>query len=396
MSALQSNPEYITFLKMKLSCFKQKESKHEFSLIVSSIINKTYLMQKHRFYIFNLVLRFRFISYLFFVVTNNNSARMVVSSHPNLYTILNVEEDATPIQIKSQYYKLAKEFHPDRNKIDTNHFIEIQQAYHTLFDAKKRSEYDSLRREDMVFNDIENFFSFMYTSIDKDNLSENINLYDVIISVKDYIDGTTICVPVSVKKVCKSCNQTGINDYINNVQICQNCNGCGIDRNSPIYFCNCCNGKGNIILKDIKCFECQGTIEYIQNKNVKLFIPEKTRTGNVINFEGCNFRVIHDFPNDIDDESRDIIIFQKISIIQWLCGTHLFVQIYEGCQKHIKINGAFDLSKYIVINRNIRLHFTLKMNTKTIYNLNKCKCIFKQLFNLKIDKDLEKKPDFII
>ncbi len=63
------------------------------------------------------------------------------------YEILEVDKNATVDEIKSAYRKLAKKFHPDLNKNDhdaKNKFIELQEAYETLKDPKKRKEYDTL------------------------------------------------------------------------------------------------------------------------------------------------------------------------------------------------------------------------------------------------------------
>lgn len=65
------------------------------------------------------------------------------------YKTLGVDEAATEQEIKKSFRKLAKEYHPDRNQGDAQketRFKEISEAYETLSDKKKRSEYDNLRR----------------------------------------------------------------------------------------------------------------------------------------------------------------------------------------------------------------------------------------------------------
>ena len=62
------------------------------------------------------------------------------------YKILGVNKNATSSEIKKAYRELAKKYHPDKNKgnIEAEEkFKEIQEAYDTLGDEKKRKEYDN-------------------------------------------------------------------------------------------------------------------------------------------------------------------------------------------------------------------------------------------------------------
>ena len=58
------------------------------------------------------------------------------------YNILGVNQGATQDEIKKAYRSLAMKHHPDRGG-DTNKFKEIEEAYRTLSDDQKRSEYDN-------------------------------------------------------------------------------------------------------------------------------------------------------------------------------------------------------------------------------------------------------------
>lgn len=67
----------------------------------------------------------------------------------DFYEILGVSENASLADIKKAYRKLAKQYHPDRNKGDKTaeaRFKEISEAYATLSDKKKREEYDTMRK----------------------------------------------------------------------------------------------------------------------------------------------------------------------------------------------------------------------------------------------------------
>jgi len=65
------------------------------------------------------------------------------------YAVLGVSASATQDEIKKQYRKLAKKFHPDANQGDpkaAERFKEISEAYNVLGDAEKRKQYDEMRR----------------------------------------------------------------------------------------------------------------------------------------------------------------------------------------------------------------------------------------------------------
>ena len=60
------------------------------------------------------------------------------------YDILGLKKSATKQEIKKQYRKLSREFHPDKNKAPDaeQKFVELSQAYEVLNDDEKRRTYD--------------------------------------------------------------------------------------------------------------------------------------------------------------------------------------------------------------------------------------------------------------
>ena len=66
------------------------------------------------------------------------------------YETLGVDRGATPDQIKRAYRKLASQHHPDKGG-DKVKFQEIQQAYDTLGNPQRRSEYDNPRPQGFGF-----------------------------------------------------------------------------------------------------------------------------------------------------------------------------------------------------------------------------------------------------
>ncbi len=62
----------------------------------------------------------------------------------NYYVVLGILRDATADEVKQAYFKLAKIYHPDKNKSPdaTIKMAEINVAYETLCDSQRRMEYD--------------------------------------------------------------------------------------------------------------------------------------------------------------------------------------------------------------------------------------------------------------
>ena len=63
----------------------------------------------------------------------------------NYYDVLGVNEQSTSADITKAFKDLAKTHHPDRGG-DEAKFKEINEAYATLKDSKKRHEYDTMRK----------------------------------------------------------------------------------------------------------------------------------------------------------------------------------------------------------------------------------------------------------
>ena len=80
----------------------------------------------------------------------------------NYYEIMGLDHTATDKDIKLKYYKLAQQYHPDKNEgKEDPAFLEIQFAYKLLADPHKRKWYDQeskLTKEGAIMNDFEKNF----------------------------------------------------------------------------------------------------------------------------------------------------------------------------------------------------------------------------------------------
>ena len=329
------------------------------------------------------------------------------TSTRDYYYVLGLDnKNCSAEDIKRQYHKLAKEFHPDRtrgDKVKEKKFIEIRQAYDTLSNTEQRSMYDMTSNDDEMFENFAHLFSFIPTGGNEEKKQPVL----IDVDVDEYLHGVIKEVSVQQSEPCVTCNETGIHDYQNNVRACTTCHSLGIDLNIPLFACGMCAGRGFTVIDNIHCKKCRGQGQNEITKNHFVQIPSKTSHNTIItqtggysskqnnNTEEMEFKINHVFKNNLD-ENDDVIIIQEISLIKWLCGSKLKIQTYSGKYIHTQTKGAFDLSSTWAIENHLILQFKLVMNIKVLNILRKCKPIFMKIFRVQDNTTSEQKIDVII
>ena len=68
-----------------------------------------------------------------------------MAGKPDYYVILGLMRNASPDEIRRAYLKAVQRLHPDKNVNpgETEMFLDVQQAYEVLADARRRSQYDA-------------------------------------------------------------------------------------------------------------------------------------------------------------------------------------------------------------------------------------------------------------
>ena len=79
---------------------------------------------------------------------DNINIEDIIKDDVNLYEVLNINIDASDIEIKKQYKKLILKYHPDKNQDDTDVFLTfelITLAYNVLSNKELKKLYNELR-----------------------------------------------------------------------------------------------------------------------------------------------------------------------------------------------------------------------------------------------------------
>lgn len=237
------------------------------------------------------------------------------------YDSLGVSKNSSKEEIKKAYRKLAKEYHPDKNKTPEaeSKFKEIQEAYDVLSDDQKRKAYDQYGfagtqaySENFAggFSPFEGFSgNFGGTDIgdllggffggfgerssdrrEKSRQGEDLQ-YSMKIDFKDGVFGAEKEIEYSRIDSCDKCKGSGSKDGKRHE--CPTCKGTGQIRQVRSTFlgqmqvvteCSKCNGRGELITN--KCESCSGSGVRKVNEKIKVKIPAGIPDGATIRFEG--------------------------------------------------------------------------------------------------------------
>jgi len=250
------------------------------------------------------------------------------------YEVLGVSKDASAEEIKHAYRRLAKQYHPDKNKGDKaaeEKFKEISEAHEVLSDRKKRAQYDSIRNFRFGgygdFRDFPGFGEFIrtgraargpyaeeatFTYEDLGDLGglfsslfggdflrsrmrretrprqgEDLN-FRLEVPFETAIRGGKATITIPKEAVCSRCRGTGAEPGSSR-RPCPSCGGRGSVHISqgPFAFsrpCPQCLGKGEVIEKP--CKECSGTGRARDKSRISVNIPAGATSGMRVRLKG--------------------------------------------------------------------------------------------------------------
>lgn len=249
----------------------------------------------------------------------------------NYYETLGVSKDATQDEIKSQYRKLVKQYHPDLHPNDpecANKFKEINEANEVLSDPQKRRQYDYEQEHPNmggfggfggegfggfgdIFGDIFSQFTGGSARAERNTKGQDVTL-EVELSFLDAAKGCKRDISYNRKEPCKDCKSTGAKNGTA-YSTCQNCKGSGqiqymsgggIFRSISVKPCPECSGTGKKIVE--KCEKCNGRGYNKKNTIVSLEIPAGADTNSYMKKRG------YGDASTVGGEAGDLIVVFKV------------------------------------------------------------------------------------
>lgn len=317
----------------------------------------------------------------------------MASNKRDYYEVLGVSRDASLEEIKREYRKLARKYHPDVNNGDSQaaeKFKEISEAYAVLSNEDKRRQYDSFGFNSSLFDnfDSESVFSefgfgdifnmffggFGSSSSSRSNSRRQTRGSHIEtkleISLKEAAFGIEKEVEYYCNDLCEVCNGTG-SEVPDGIEKCKVCNGTGQVRYTRQTFlgnmvttstCNNCGGAGEIIKNP--CKKCSGKGYYRQKKKVTVKVPAGIHDGDSIRISGKGnsagrgsingdlYVVISIASHPLfRREDNNIISNLDISFTQAILGTKLEVETIDGMEEIIIEPGTQPNTRLVLKSR---------------------------------------------
>ncbi|HUV87894.1 MAG TPA: molecular chaperone DnaJ [bacterium] len=247
-------------------------------------------------------------------------------ANKDFYAVLGVSEDASEDEIKKAYRSLAMKYHPDRNADAgaDEKFKEVNEAYQTLSDPKKRQEYDMLRKYGAFagaggpgpggfdFSRYSQPGAGQTFQFDIGDLGGLGGLFDQIfrrgeagapqaepaagrdvemtveVPFSTAVKGGTAKINLARDEPCMTCAGTGAAPGTQ-PKTCPQCEGrgtvtVGLGQFGVTRACPTCAGKGTVVEKP--CPECKGAGVRRAKRPLKVRIPAGIKDGGVIRVKG--------------------------------------------------------------------------------------------------------------
>lgn len=238
------------------------------------------------------------------------------------YEILGVGKSATKEEIQRAFHKLAHKYHPDKKGGDEAKFKEVNEAYQTLADQKKRQQYDMYGSAGAGgFGGGQPGGGFDFSGFDFSDFQQGgqnggfqFDLGDIFGDIfggrrGEAKRGRDIQVEISVT-FAESVFGVERKVLLNKLSTCETCDGKGAKPGTKMKTCATCNGKGQIQenrrsilgtfatqrpcptchgvgeVPETPCEICKGAGTVNRTVEVKIVVPPGINDGEMIRLAG--------------------------------------------------------------------------------------------------------------
>ncbi len=264
----------------------------------------------------------------------------------DFYETLGVAKGASKDEIKKAFHKMAHKYHPDKKDGNSDKFKEVNEAYQTLSDDKKRAQYDAYGQtfdgaggpggagfggfsgqgfggqgfggfsqggfeQQFDFGDLGDIFSEFFGggmgggmgSRGKPRGSDIST--EIAIPFAESIFGSKRNIVMTKTSQCETCHGNGAKPGTETVT-CDRCNGKGQVRETKrsilgsfdaVVECSKCHGAGKVPKE--ACGTCRGVGVHRKEERMEVIIPAGIENGQMIRLSGMGEAVPHGTTGDL-------------------------------------------------------------------------------------------------
>ncbi len=260
----------------------------------------------------------------------------------DFYETLGVAKGASKDEIKKAFHKMAHKYHPDKKDGDEKKFKEVNEAYQTLSDEKKRAQYDAYghtfngagggngqgfggfggqgfggfdfsgaQGQQFDFGDLGDIFSDFFGGgfgggggRGGKPRGSDIST-EITIPFAESIFGSKRTIVMNKTSQCETCSGKGAKPGTELVT-CDRCNGNGQVRETKrsilgsftaVQECSKCHGAGKIPKEP--CSVCKGAGVHRKEERMEVIIPAGIENGEMIRLTGMGEAVPHGTTGDL-------------------------------------------------------------------------------------------------
>lgn len=293
-----------------------------------------------------------------------------MSAKRDYYEVLEVGRDATVVDIKRAYRKMAMQYHPDRNPGDETaeeRFKECAEAFEVLSDDQKRQLYDQFGHEgprgagfqgftgtDEIFAHFGDLFGDLFGNLGygggggrrRGGAQRGADLkMEFAIPFLEAVEGSEREINVPRRVECETCSGSGAQPGTSPSK-CRECQGHGQVVHSQGFFrvqttCPRCRGRGEII--ESPCKACSGSGSVQRESKLSVKIPAGVDDGQTLRIPNAgqpgssggppgNLYVVLRVEADprFERHEYDIVSEVEISMFQATLGTKVSIPTLAG------------------------------------------------------------------